>query len=306
MKIGLLCSSPVVYGAMSYLFETGNLAGVAVPSTDADFVAQLQSYSSQYQFKFKSIDLSELASSLSGWIRDIAPDVVFVFMFPKRIPASVLSIPRLGFINFHGGKLPEYRSPVPDFWTIRNGEKQGVLTAHVMDAGFDSGPIIAETKVTLTENETSGTFMTKLGSVLSYCMERTIEEFEKGNKGIPQHTEDARYYPRPGDIELLCDFRTMRASEVHALVRAANPRFKGAFTKIGTRPVRLVQTSLFTESAQHQVKAGIVFVDRYKKEVWIGCAENTSIRIDVVDLFEGIFSGYRFAEYSGLRDGEIV
>lgn len=306
MKIGLLCSSPVVYGAMSYLFETGNLAGVAVPSVDTDFVAQLQSYSAQYQFKFSSIDLSDLEYSLSDWLGATTPDLVFVFMFPKRIPASVLSIPRLGFINFHGGKLPEYRSPVPDFWAIRNGEKQGVLTAHIMDSDFDSGSIIAETKVTLTENETSGTFMTKLGSVLSYCMEQTIEELKKGNKGTPQYTEGARYYPRPGDTELLCNFCTMRASEVHALVRAANPRFKGAFTKIGTRPVRLVQTSLFPESGQYQAKAGVIAIDRHKKEVWIGCAGNTSIRIDVVDLFEGIFSGFRFAEYTGLRNGEIV
>jgi methionyl-tRNA formyltransferase len=306
MKVGLLCSSPVVYGAMSFLFETGDLAGVAVPSDNADLIVQLESYSSQYQFKFNTIDLQKLETSLLEWLKEIEPDVVFVFMFSKRIPASVISVPKYGFINFHGGKLPEYRSPVPDFWMIRNGEKQGMLTAHRMDESFDSGPILFELKLNFSENETSGTLITKFGQVLSYCMERTLEELVKGNPGIQQDESKAKYYKRPGEHELICNFKTMPANEVHALVRAASHRYKGAITKIGTRPVRILETSLPHQNEKKQINPGVVVIDRVKREIWIGCADNSSVRIDVVDLFEGVFTGYRFAEYSGLRDGEII
>src|SRR5690606_22567578 len=135
------------------------------------FVAQLEGYASQYHFRFHSIDLKNLESSLLDWLNAIQADVVFVFTFPKRIPSSVLSIPKShGFINFHGGKLPEYRSPVPDFWMIRNGGKQGMVTARCMEAEFDSGPILFEVKVNLTGNETSGTLIGKMGQVLGYCM----------------------------------------------------------------------------------------------------------------------------------------
>ena len=77
MRIGLLSSSPVVLGAMSFLYETGNLAGVAVPSTKVDFIDQLETYSSQYQFKFTTIDIGNLEASLLDWLHEIEPDVVF-------------------------------------------------------------------------------------------------------------------------------------------------------------------------------------------------------------------------------------
>jgi methionyl-tRNA formyltransferase len=306
MKIGLLCSSPVVFDAMAFLFETGTLAGVAAPWNQADFVEKLSSYSDQYKFNFDTIDIENIEESLIAWLNRINADVVFVFMFPKRIPYSVLAIPKYGFVNFHGGKLPQYRSPVPDFWTIRNGETKGTLTAHYMDKNFDSGPILNEVNVTITENETSGTLISKFGRVLSFCMERTIEEIEKESAGIVQDESHANYYKRPNEAVLCCNFFTMNAKEVHSLVRAAIPRFKGGGTKIGTRPVRILQTSLLTEHDQPSINPGVIFVDRIKKELWIGCNANTSIRIDIVDLFEGVFTGYRFAEYSGLRDGEIV
>jgi methionyl-tRNA formyltransferase len=307
MRIGLLSSSPVVLGAMSFLYETGNLAGVAVPSTKVDFIDQLETYSSQYQFKFNPIELSNLEVSLLDWLQEIEPDVVFVYMFSQKIPASILSIPKkFGFINFHGGKLPEYRGPVPDYWMIRNGESQGALTAHIMEPDYDSGPILVEIKVNISENETSGSLISKLGLAAGYCMERTIEELEKGNKGIPQDINQADFYRRPEGNQLYADFINMEAVELHALVRAANLRYKGAFSKIRTRPVRILQTTLLSQNEQLQVKPGVLFIDRNFKEVWIGCASNTSLRIDVVELFEGTFSGYRFAEYIGLRDGEII
>lgn len=307
MRIGLLCSSPVVLGAMSFLYETGNLVGVATPSTKVDFIDQLETYSSQYQFKLNVIDLSNLEVSLLGWLQEIEPDVVFVYMFSQKIPASILSVPKkYGFINFHGGKLPEYRGPVPDYWMIRNGERQGALTAHYMEADYDSGSILVETKVNISENETSGSLISKLGLAAGYCMELTIEELEKGNKGIPQDINQADFYLRPEGNELYADFINMEAVELHALVRAANLRYKGALSKTRTRPIRILQTTLLPQDKQPQVKPGVWFIDRNLKEVWIGCANNSSLRIDIVKLFEGTYSGYRFAEYSGLRDGEII
>jgi methionyl-tRNA formyltransferase len=306
MRIGLLCSSPVVFDAMAFLFETGSLAGVASPSEQIDFAEKLVEYSKQYKFPFNTIDTENIERDLTEWLKTIDADVVFVFMFPKRIPSSALQIPKYGFVNFHGGKLPQYRSPVPDFWTIRNGEKKGTLTAHFMDGNFDAGTILNEVNVTITENETSGTLISKFGRVLSFCMEQTIAAIEKGSAGIVQDESHANFYKRPNDADLSCNFLTMNAKEVHSLVCAAIPRFKGGSTKIGNRPVRILQTSLLPEQDQPIINPGVIVVDRVENELWIGCNANTSIRIDIVDLFEGVFTGYRFAEYSGLRSGEIV
>ena len=78
-------------------------------------------------------------------------DLVLVACFPRRIPASLLAIPRLGFINIHPSLLPDLRGPHPLFWSFRLGLTATGVTVHCMDASFDTGNILAQTAVTLPD-----------------------------------------------------------------------------------------------------------------------------------------------------------
>lgn len=61
---------------------------------------------------------------------------------PRRIGPALLAAPRIGVLNVHPGILPKYRGASCPEWAIYNGDPVGV-TAHFMDAGLDSGPIVA-------------------------------------------------------------------------------------------------------------------------------------------------------------------
>ncbi len=62
---------------------------------------------------------------------------------------SVFSLPRLGAINLHCGRLPDYRGAPPGFWELYNGEREVGVTVHRVTAGVDEGPILRQEVVPL-------------------------------------------------------------------------------------------------------------------------------------------------------------
>jgi methionyl-tRNA formyltransferase len=77
-------------------------------------------------------------------IAELRPGAACVACFPRRIPAPLLALPRLGFLNMHPALLPAHRGPAPLFWTFRAGERSAGVTIHFMDESLDSGDIVAQ------------------------------------------------------------------------------------------------------------------------------------------------------------------
>jgi methionyl-tRNA formyltransferase len=88
----------------------------------------------------------ETTAALAG----LDADVACVACFTQRIPATVLRLPRLGFLNLHPSLLPDYRGPSPLFWQLRGGALTGV-TVHYLDEGLDTGDIAAQAAVPLPD-----------------------------------------------------------------------------------------------------------------------------------------------------------
>lgn len=91
------------------------------------------------------------SAAVQELIRRLAPDVACVACFSKRIPATLLPIPRLGFLNVHPSLLPAYRGPAPLFWQWRNGEPHSGVTVHWMDENLDTGDIAEQAPLHLPD-----------------------------------------------------------------------------------------------------------------------------------------------------------
>jgi methionyl-tRNA formyltransferase len=79
-----------------------------------------------------------------------APDVLVVACFPWKVPRAVRDLARLGGVNVHPSLLPALRGPEPVFWALRRGARQTGVTLHLLDAGFDAGPILARETVEIS------------------------------------------------------------------------------------------------------------------------------------------------------------
>ncbi len=137
-----------------------------------------------------------------------SPDLIVASCFPLRVPRPVRSLPRLGCLNVHPSLLPRWRGPEPVFWALRAGDEETGVTIHLMDAGWDTGPILVQERVSWPE----GARLPEIERMLS---ERGAELLLTAIEGLvsgrlvpaPQDDALATYapVPRPEDYVITTD-----------------------------------------------------------------------------------------------------
>lgn len=146
---------------------------------------------------------------LSGaWSRSVdemarcSPDIILVSCFARRLPDSVLSIPRLGCFNLHPSLLPAYRGPVPLFWQFRAGARAFGITLHRMASRLDAGNIVAQSTLAMPDGISSQGASQLLAEAGGRLLLETLDEC-RGTEliGFPQDGRYASYqgFPSPSD-----------------------------------------------------------------------------------------------------------
>jgi len=90
-------------------------------------------------------------------------DLAILVAYGKIIPAEILTLPRLGFVNVHPSLLPKYRGPSPIQSAILEDEQTTGVTIIKLDEVVDHGPILAQEQTPILESDTHLTLVEKLG-----------------------------------------------------------------------------------------------------------------------------------------------
>lgn len=134
------------------------------------------------------------AEGLAEALRGYRLDLLVVYGFNWRLPASVLRTPRSGAINVHSSLLPRYRGPAPVLWAIRNGDAEIGLTVHRMDERFDTGPILVQRGgIPLDEDVTPQRLWQRVSPVLGEVLTVALDRVTTGSPGVPQDDAVASY-----------------------------------------------------------------------------------------------------------------
>ncbi len=124
------------------------------------------------------------------------PDLIVVCAYGKILPKDILEIPKFGCWNIHASLLPKYRGASPINWAILEGEKETGITIMVMEEGLDTGPILLQKKIEISEKETAITLSQKLSLLGKNAILEAIELHKKGKlKPIPQPEDGISYAP---------------------------------------------------------------------------------------------------------------
>lgn len=131
-------------------------------------------------------------------IKQYSPDIILVSCFAKKIPESILSIPRYGCFNLHPSLLPDYRGPMPVFWQFRMGASEFGVSLHRMTSLFDRGDIILQSSIALadaTHYMQAKILLAKLGANL------IVDALDDLEYLVPNATQQAKesgqYYSYP-------------------------------------------------------------------------------------------------------------
>jgi len=180
-------------------------------------------------------------------LRSFDPDLAVCSGFGWRIPAEALAAPRLGIVNGHPSRLPKYRGPNPFGWTFRNGDPELGYTFHLMDEGFDTGPILAQGSVPLTDEHSTDDLPDLVRPLVSQLLPTALARLESGDRGDPQPEEGASYAGAFEDEYAEIDW-TRTAHEVHNQVRCwfvpTVSGLMGALTTLDGKRVRVKKTRL--------------------------------------------------------------
>ncbi len=168
-----------------------------VVTTPGPPARRTDAYKDVVQNKLPGVDIlvTSHIQRLTSIIRALEPDMIFVTGFPWRLPAELLSIPRLGSINTHPAALPKYRGPNPIFWQMMNGETELGLTVHRMDAEFDTGPILAQATLPIDPDWYIEDLGEHIGDIGVKVIADGFAAALAGEPGRPQPTEGASYAP---------------------------------------------------------------------------------------------------------------
>jgi polyketide synthase PksN len=156
-----------------------------------------------------------------------APDLVINVNSYDILREPILSLPPRGIVNFHNGPLPRYGGLNACSWAILNGERAHGVTWHYVDAGIDTGPIVAQRRFPITADETAGRLVVRsiragvalFGEMLPALLAGTLV-------AVPQDPTQATYYgrrdtPEGGWIDWSSSFeridRLVRALDYHPL-----------------------------------------------------------------------------------------
>ncbi len=107
-------------------------------------------------------------------LRTIAPEAIAIIAYGQIIPARLLDIPRLGWINLHASLLPKYRGAAPIQWAIANGEAKTGVTTMRIDAGMDTGEIVLQEELEIGARETTPELAARLAAAGAPLMARTL------------------------------------------------------------------------------------------------------------------------------------
>jgi methionyl-tRNA formyltransferase len=162
-------------------------------------------------------------------LQTLAPDVIVIIAYGQIIPARLLSIPKLGWINLHASLLPKYRGAAPINWAIANGETQTGLTTMRIDAGMDTGDILLQEKLEIAPNETAPGLTKKMSEAGPPLVAKTLRGISSGNLSPqPQNHEEATYAPLLKKEDGRIDWNRP-AQEIYNRMRGFDP-WPGAYT----------------------------------------------------------------------------
>lgn len=125
-------------------------------------------------------------------LKSLNPDLIVTCAFGQILSQEILDIARLGVINIHASLLPKYRGASPIHYAILNGESKTGITIMKTDIGIDTGDVIIQREIPISDSETCGELFDRLSILGADCIIDALDLIESGKaQFIKQDNESA-------------------------------------------------------------------------------------------------------------------
>lgn len=180
------------------------------------------------------VNQPESLAQLRAW----APDLIVVAAFGQILKTAILELPPFGCLNVHASLLPRWRGAAPIQAALLAGDEETGVTIMQMDAGLDTGPILAKRALRLKPDDTAASVSQALSTLGADLLLETLPAYLAGDlQPLPQPAEGVTYAPMLKKEDGRLDF-TAHVAELERKVRAFNP-WPGAFMEVDGAPLKI-------------------------------------------------------------------
>jgi methionyl-tRNA formyltransferase len=124
-------------------------------------------------------------------VLDLGPELVVLADYGQLVPSALLDLP-YGALNLHPSLLPRHRGAAPIPVAILAGDAETGVTLMRMDAGLDTGPIVAVERAILSGDETAPALEARLAITAAGILARSLDPWLSGElEAVPQAADGA-------------------------------------------------------------------------------------------------------------------
>ncbi|MHA7857065.1 MAG: methionyl-tRNA formyltransferase [Henriciella sp.] len=225
-------------------------------------------------------------------------DAAVVVAYGLILPQAVLDAPRLGCMNMHASLLPRWRGAAPIHRAIIAGDAKTGVQAMMMEAGLDTGPVLATEETPILPSDTTGSVHDRLADLAAGLAVTSLAGLADGSLVPQAQPEDGATYAHKVTAEDQRIDWTRPAHEVDCQIRGLSP-FPSAwfhYTPEGeAEPMRMKALMSQVEDGRPGAAPGTVLDDT----LLVQCGDGNAIRLlraqkpgskamDAADLLRGL------------------
>lgn len=208
-------------------------------------------------------------SSVLALLEELDPAVMVVAAYGLILPPSVLAIPAHGCVNVHASLLPRWRGAAPIARAIEAGDAHTGISLMQMEAGLDTGPVLATARIPIEPDDTAAGLHDRLADLGARLLVEKLPAYLAGElPGIPQDHSQATYAGKLQREEAVIDWNAP-AAVVSNKIRAFNP-WPVAETRIAQQRLRIWHAMPVAE--RHHAQPGTV-LQADSKGLIVACSE---------------------------------
>lgn len=307
LKIVFMGTPEFAVGSLSKLIDNGfNIVGVI---TSADKPAgrgkkikysDVKKYALEHNLKLlQPVNLKspEFIAELESLNADLQIVVAF-----RMLPEIVWDMPPLGTFNLHASLLPQYRGAAPINHVIINGEKITGITTFFLDKEIDTGRIIKQVTVEISECDNAGSLHDKLMDIGGDLVVETANDIVNNRvESIPQKlkiSEGEKLLKAPKIFKEDCRINwNKNVDDIYNFIRGLSP-YPTAFTELINEAGETILLKIYKasrETTDVNIPPGSILIDKdnFKISCSNGCLilqelqQSGKKRMQIIDFLRG-------------------
>jgi len=213
---------------------------------------------------------------------------LYIVIAFRMLPKVVWSLPKYGTFNLHASLLPQYRGAAPINHAIINGEPFTGVTTFFINDKIDTGSIIMQEKISISENDTAGNLHDRLMDLGSNLVKKTIKAIEINEYILSDQEElssqlEIKHAPKIYKTDCKIDWN-MDVEHIHNFIRGLSP-YPAAFSELQISKDNKLQVKFYKTryiKCDHENQIGAIETDNKETiSIW---AKNGKIIIDEIQI----------------------